>query len=107
MVLALDVYRTEPELDVDAGTVDAIRSGDIDAIVATSPSSLRNLIALLGADRHRVPDVPVFCAGPVTAAAAEELGLRVAGVSADPGAPAIVDAIAAFWQAKRGRSGAA
>ena len=107
VVLALDVYRTEPELDVDAGTVDAIRSGDIDAIVATSPSSLRNLIALLGADRHRVPDVPVFCVGPVTAAAAEELGLRVAGVSADPGAPAIVDAIAAFWQQKRGRPGAA
>jgi len=68
--------------------------------VAASPSSVRNLVALFREARHCLGDVPVFCAGPVTADAATELGLSVAGVSADPGAEAIVDAIATYGKRK-------
>ncbi len=97
-VVALEAYRTVPETDVDSGAIDALRAGEIDAVVAASPSSVRNLVAFLGEDHYCLADVPVFCAGPVTADAARELGLSVAGVSDDPGAEAIVEAIATFWK---------
>jgi hydroxymethylbilane synthase len=102
-VLTLAVYLTEPEAEVDPKALAAVRAGDVDAVVVASPSSVRNLVALLGEQRHCLTDVPVFCAGPVTAAAAAELGLSVVGVSDDPGAEAIVESIATFWR----RSGAA
>jgi uroporphyrinogen-III synthase len=89
-----------PEPDVDPGVVQALRAGNVDAIVAASPSSVRNLVAFLGEERHCLADVPVFCAGPVTAEAACELGLSVAGISHDPGAEAVVDTIATFWKRK-------
>jgi uroporphyrinogen-III synthase len=99
-VLALEVYSTVPEPDVDPGAVAALRAGDIDAVVAASPSSVRNLVAFLGEERRCLAAVPVFCAGPVTAEAAGELGLSVAGVSVDPSPEALVDEIETFWKSK-------
>jgi len=96
-VVAVAVYRTVPEPDVDPGAVDALRTGNLDAVVAASPSSVRNLMGILGEERRCLAGVPVFCAGAVTADAAGEHGLAVAGISDDPGAEAIVDAIATFW----------
>jgi uroporphyrinogen-III synthase len=97
-VIALAVYRTVPETDIDPAAVQAIRDGTIDAVVAASPSSVRNLMAILGEERHCLAGVPVFCAGAVTAAAAREHNLAVAGISDEPGAEAIVAAIATFWK---------
>jgi len=96
-VVAVAAYRTVPEPDVDPGAVDALRTGNLDAVVAASPSSVRNLMGILGEERRCLAGVPVFCAGAVTADAAGEHGLEVAGISDDPGAEAIVDAIATFW----------
>jgi hydroxymethylbilane synthase len=99
-VVDLAVYRTVPEPDIDPGVVEVLRTGDIDAVVAASPSSVRNLMASLGEERRCLLDVPVFCAGAVTADAASEHGLAVAGISDNPGAEAIVDTIATFWKQK-------
>ena len=50
---------------------------DADAITFTSPSAVRAFVACFGVDV--VPRI--VCIGPVTAAAAEEAGLRVCGVA--------------------------
>jgi hypothetical protein len=59
-------------------------------------------MGLLGDERERVARVPVICAGPVTAAAAREAGFLDVVVSADPGASAMVEAVAELWQRTRG-----
>jgi uroporphyrinogen III methyltransferase/synthase len=94
----IDAYRTLPEPEIDREVLDQIRQGAIDAIAFTSPSSIQNLLSLLGDDREVVARVPAICAGPVTAQAAREAGLIVAVVSADPGATAIADAVAKHWR---------
>ncbi|HEV2890909.1 MAG TPA: uroporphyrinogen-III C-methyltransferase [Frankiaceae bacterium] len=52
----------------------AVRNGDVDAIVFTSSSTVRNLVALCGKPHERTL---VAAIGPQTAAAAREAGLRV------------------------------
>jgi uroporphyrinogen-III synthase len=48
----------------------------------TSGSTVRGLVGLAGArDRQRVRELPAFCIGPVTAAAAERAGFHVAAVA--------------------------
>jgi hydroxymethylbilane synthase len=94
----IDAYQTLPEPDIDPGVLDQIRQGAIDAIAFTSPSSIENLLFLLGDDREVVARVPAICAGLVTAKAAREAGLIVAVVSVDPGATAIADAVAQHWR---------
>jgi uroporphyrinogen III methyltransferase/synthase len=101
-VVAIDVYRTGPEPDIDPAALDQVRRGQIDTVVFASPSSVRNLLALLGGDARGLRDIPVVCAGPVTARAAEEAGLRVAGVSPGPDPAAIVETIAAHWRERDG-----
>src|SRR5919205_847229 len=48
-VLAIDVYRTLPEPNVDQRVLDRVRRGEVDVITFTSPSSVRHLVALLEA----------------------------------------------------------
>lgn len=64
-------YQTVPaSLAADAG--ETVRSAD--AVTFTSSSTVRHFVELVGADA--VPGV-VACIGPITAATARELGLRV------------------------------
>ena len=96
-VLAIDVYRTLPEPNVDQRVLDRLRRGEVDVITFASPSSVRQLVALLESQRIAVGSVPVICAGPVTAQAAREAGLLVAAVSESPDMAAMSKAIAEFW----------
>ena len=52
----------------------AVRNGDVDAIVFTSSSTVRNLVSLCGKPHERTL---IAAIGPQTAAAAREAGLRV------------------------------
>ena len=76
----------------------ALRSGRVDAITFTSPSTVRNTLirleteAGLGADA--LSGVIVACIGPVTAKAAREAGLRVDIVPEEYTAPGLVRALA-------------
>jgi uroporphyrinogen III methyltransferase/synthase len=97
-VEAVLAYQTLP----DAGDAEAMRArlreGEIDAVTFTSSSTVRNFHAALGLDREPalLDGVLVACIGPVTAAAAEELGLTV-GIVAEPPIPAFVEAIAKHY----------
>jgi uroporphyrinogen III methyltransferase/synthase len=85
------------DADVD-GMRAALASGEIDAITFTSSSTVRNFAALVGpepvAALARATRPLVACIGPVTAATARELGLRVDVVPERYTAAALADALA-------------
>jgi uroporphyrinogen-III synthase len=96
-VLAIDVYRTLSEPNVDQRVLDRVRRGEVDVITFASPSSVQYFIALLGSDCVGLNRIPVVCAGPTTAQAAQEAGFSVTAVSESPDATAMSKAIAGFW----------
>lgn len=99
-VTAVDAYSTVPETEIAPEVMARLRAGSVDAIVFASPSSVSALQAMLGRERSLIEQLPAVCAGPVTAAAVREAGLPVAVVSQDPGAPAMVDGLAEFWNSQ-------
>jgi hydroxymethylbilane synthase len=96
-VLAIDVYHTLPEPNVDQRVLDRVRRGEVDVLTFASPSSVRHLVALLASESIALNTIPVVCAGPVTAQAAREAGLLVAAVSESPHTASMSKAIAEFW----------
>lgn len=74
---------------------DAIKSGGFDAVVFTSSATVRNLIGLAGKPNAQTM---VACIGPGTAKAAEEHGLRVDVIAAEPTHAALIEALAGFGE---------
>jgi hydroxymethylbilane synthase len=99
-VTVVDAYCTVPETEIDADVMACLRSGAVDVIVFSSPSSVTALQAMLGREQVLIEQIPAVCAGPVTAAAVREAGLPVAMVSAHPGAPGVVEAVAEYWNSR-------
>lgn len=62
----------------------ALADGPIAAVVFTSGSTVRGLIALARAERLDVASIPSVCIGPETAAEARNAGFSVMAVSASP-----------------------
>lgn len=69
----------------------AFVEGPIDAVVLTSGSTVRGLVALAGAEALDVISIPAICIGPETAADAEHAGFSVLAVSPAPEAVALAD----------------
>ena len=75
-------YRTVvPESSGDL-VRNALRDG-VDAVTFTSSSTVRNLMKLVDNDASTLADVCIACIGPVTAATASRLGLKVDIVAQD------------------------
>jgi uroporphyrinogen III methyltransferase/synthase len=94
-------YRAVPPPGADvAGLQSALTAGTVDALTFTSSSTVRNFVALLGADEVRglVRDgrPAVACIGPVTAEAAREAGLPVAVVPREYTAAGLTAALVAY-----------
>ena len=70
---------------------DAIKSGAFDAVVFTSSSTVRNLVGIAGKPHT---NTVIACIGPQTAKTAEEHGLRVDVLAAEPSAEVLIDALA-------------
>jgi uroporphyrinogen-III synthase len=96
-VVAIDVYRTLPEPNVDNRILDRVRRGEVDVMTFASPSSVRHMVARLGSEGICLNTIPTICAGPVTAQAAREAGLLVTAVSESPDPAAMSEAIARVW----------
>jgi len=95
------VYRVDVEREQAPRAWTRLLHESVDAVTFTSPSTVRNLIELLGAETPRVlGPALVACIGPVTAAAAQECGLTVGLVADTYTIPGLVDAL-------RGRLGRA
>ncbi len=86
-------YRTVRAAPPAAPVRDAIKNGSFDAVVFTSSSTVRNLVGIAGKPH---PSTVVACIGPATAKTAEEHGLRVDVLAAEPSAASVVDALAEY-----------
>jgi len=104
------VYRTRvPDVSI-VEVRDRLASGTIDLLTFASSSTVRNFVALVGAERLRAAlaargpggarILRVGCIGPITAATAVDLGLPVDVQPSTYTIPAFVEAIAAAFGAQ-------
>jgi uroporphyrinogen III methyltransferase / synthase len=91
-------YRTVRAAPPPAETREAIKTGGFDAVLFTSSSTVRNLVGIAGKP-HTSSIIAVI--GPQTAKTAEELGLRVDVMSAEPSVAALAEGLAEFGRARR------
>ena len=91
-------YRTVRAAPPPAPVREAIKSGKFDAVVFTSSSTVRNLVGIAGKP-HASTVIAVI--GPATAKTAEEHGLRVDVLAAQPSVEDLVDALADHGATRR------
>ena len=91
-------YRTVRAAPPPAEVREAIKTGQFDAVVFTSSSTVRNLVGIAGKPHSTTV---VACIGPQTAKTAEEHGLRVDVLAPEPSAEALVEALADFGTGMR------
>ena len=91
-------YRTVRAAPPPAPVREAIKSGKFDAVVFTSSSTVRNLVGIAGKPH---PSTVIAVIGPQTAKTAEEHGLRVDAIAAEPSAEHLADALAALGYTRR------
>jgi uroporphyrinogen-III synthase len=87
------LYRTVPPQESPDGGKKMLLEGEIDVITFTSSSTVRHLVSLLGAEWEAINRTKVACIGPVTAATAAELGVRVDVTASEHTIPGLVEAI--------------
>jgi uroporphyrinogen III methyltransferase / synthase len=93
-------YRTA-KAQPDPYVVETLLKGECDAVIFTSASTVRNFAEIFGERLHSIPQGTVFaCIGPVTAAAAREVGLEVHVEAADYTIPALITAVIFHFQGK-------
>ena len=97
----LPVYRNLPDPDAPARARQAFADG-IDLVTFTSSSTVRNLLAALDGDRAPLEAACVACIGPVTAATARELGLRVDLEAAEHTVEGLAAALITHYAAQAG-----
>jgi uroporphyrinogen III methyltransferase/synthase len=84
-------YRTVRAAPPPARVREAIKTGQFDAVLFTSSSTVRNLVGIAGKPH---PATVIACIGPATAKTAEEHGLRVDVLAPEASSDALVDALA-------------
>jgi uroporphyrinogen III methyltransferase/synthase len=94
-VVEVPVYETRSVADTGTRLREVFASGRADVVTFTSSSTVRNFAALFTDDERRrwFPGLTVAAIGPITAATAEEYGLRTAIMPADYTIPALARAI--------------
>lgn len=91
-------YRTVRAAAPSPEIRESVRTGGFDAVVFTSSSTVRNLVALAG---RPAASTRIAVIGPQTAATATELGLRVDVIADTPSIEGLVSALAAHVLAER------
>ncbi len=87
------IYRTVPPGDVVSRGKQMLLKGEIDIVTFTSSSTVRNLVSILGDKSKALDGTRVACIGPITAATAAELGIRVDIVAEEHTIPGLVRSI--------------
>jgi uroporphyrinogen III methyltransferase/synthase len=101
-VRSVVAYRTVPAegLAVEARRV--LADGAVDTACFTSSSTVRNLVEALEGDASLLAPLTVACIGPVTAATARELGVRVDVMAREHTVPGLVAALCEAVGGERG-----
>lgn len=92
----LAAYRNVPVEGVNDLAKEAFKEAfidGVDVVTFTSSSTVRNLVAMLDGDLKVLESSFIACIGPVTAATARELGLRVDLEASIPTIEGLVDAL--------------
>ena len=88
----LSAYRNVPVAGVSGLAKQAFIDG-VDVVTFTSSSTVRNLVEMLDGDLTAIQASFIACIGPVTAATARELGLRVDLEASEHTVDGLVDAL--------------
>jgi len=97
-VTEVHVYRTLPAGEDGKRIAELLRRGEVDAVTFTSSSTVRNFLSALGPDAGELlRRTAVACIGPVTAATAEELGLRVDVVAREYTVEGLAEALCRYF----------
>lgn len=88
----IPAYRTITPIDAGDQARRLLTDG-VEVITFTSSSTVRNLLNLLDGDTALLDSALIACIGPVTAATAQELGLRVDLTAAEPTVESLVAAL--------------
>ena len=101
-------YRTvlaQGDREGDRDVYRLLLDGQIDAVTFTSASTVRNFAQLHGRDQvaDLLRSTVVACIGPVTAEAAQQLGIATTVMPAEYTIPALVDALVAHFRDKEPR----
>ena len=88
----LAAYRNVPVAGADKLAKQAFIDG-IDIVTFTSSSTVRNLVDMLDTERKLLEDCFIACIGPITAATARDLGLRVDLEAQEHTVEGLVDAL--------------
>jgi uroporphyrinogen III methyltransferase/synthase len=90
----LNVYRTIADASDAAALQSRLLAGEIDLVTVTSGSTVRSFVDAVGDAAARA--APLASIGPVTTAAARELGLTIAVEASDASVASLVDAVTGF-----------
>ncbi len=91
-VLRVPAYTNRRPIGIEERAIEAFASG-IDVVTFTSSSTVRNLLDILGNDRHLLENTLTACIGPITAATATEMGLTVDIVATEHNVEGLADAL--------------
>jgi uroporphyrinogen III methyltransferase/synthase len=75
-------------------------SSGVDAVTFTSSSTVRNLVDILDGEKELLESSLVACIGPITAATAKEIGLRVDLVAERHTVEGLVESLANYYAAE-------
>jgi len=92
-VRSVVAYRTIPSEELPDRARALLSAGEVDTACFTSSSTVRNLVEALDGDTAALAPLKIACIGPVTAATASELGLRVDVVAREHTVPGLVAAL--------------
>src|SRR6058998_2709342 len=97
VVDVIPVYRTVPVTGDGPALAGEILAGRCDVVTFTSSSTVRHFVDQVGRAAATSGRFATAVIGPVTAATARELGLRVAVEAAEYTVPGLVDALARYY----------
>jgi len=92
------LYRTVPPSETPGAGMKMLLDGEIDVTTFTSSSTVRHLVSMLGARWEAINGTKVACIGPVTAATAAELGVRVDVTASEHTVPGLVQALIDYFE---------
>lgn len=90
-------YRNIRPEGVESRAREVLRAG-IDVVTFTSSSTVRNLLDILGEDRHLLDGALIACIGPITSATAVECGLPVDIIPESHDVAGLADALVGYYQ---------
>ena len=102
VVDVIPVYDTVREPGDGAALAAELRAARIDAVTFTSSSTVRHFVDLVGREAAACGRFAAAVIGPVTAATARELGVRVAVEAEEYTVPGLVDAVARYFAREAG-----